>query len=457
MMTIKVSHPKLAYVCSGLHSAKKNNINSIDWNYPMDIVTLNHEPNAPSFFKDATVINLYSFFKGPEPQKHKIEHQVEEEGLTHVQEQDKPIFRYYRDGRYIKYQRFTAAGALAVADYFNDNRQRFKREEYDESGYVHSLMYMDLETNKPKQHLFLRADGTCYMTKWYKHNGATEKIIIFDEKDSIESVLYSENELFHYFLSRLINETDYLLLTSEMKIYSMLKLVSAKYSTAYLGFIETNDILDNPEGEINYLDAFVVPSLARYNDTVERTGPRSNIYYVSEEPFARKRFVDKLIDQVPFNNKLKEMNVELLTAEWRSKSDLYLSAKAEFKGEVPAYSLGRNKMYWKLKNKKSGTECTSSALVNREIDLTFTVSGTLRIHSALDDLSTIELYLCSEWDNSFFAANVRVNDKKEIPLTEQNISGWRITLEEENSHLLIHTAEGFRRKLINRLFVKKNQ
>lgn len=108
-MTIKVSHPKLAYVCSGLHSAKKNNINSIDWNYPMDIVTINHEPNAPSSFKEATVINLYSFFKGPEPQKHKIEHQVEEEGLTHVQEQDKPIFRYYRDGRYIKYQRFTAS------------------------------------------------------------------------------------------------------------------------------------------------------------------------------------------------------------------------------------------------------------------------------------------------------------------------------------------------------------
>lgn len=48
---MKVSTPKLAYVCSGLHAAKKFNINTIDWNYPMEIVTFNHEPNGPSSLK----------------------------------------------------------------------------------------------------------------------------------------------------------------------------------------------------------------------------------------------------------------------------------------------------------------------------------------------------------------------------------------------------------------------
>lgn len=71
MMTMKVSTPKLAYVCSGLHAAKKFNINTIDWNYPMEIVTFNHEPNGPSSFKDAAVINMYSYFKGSAPQKEK--------------------------------------------------------------------------------------------------------------------------------------------------------------------------------------------------------------------------------------------------------------------------------------------------------------------------------------------------------------------------------------------------
>ncbi|WP_111909800.1 alpha-glucosyltransferase N-terminal domain-containing protein, partial [Bacillus tequilensis] len=406
-------------------------------------------------FKDAAVINMYSYFKGSEPQKGKIEHPIEQEGFTYIQEPNKPIYRYYHNGRYIKYQRFTASGELAVIDYFNENRQRFKREEYDSSGYVHSLMYMDLETNKPKQHLYVRADGTCYMTKWYKNDGTTEKIVIFDEKDNIASVLYSESELSRYFLSRLINETEYLFLTSEVEIYTMLKSLTADYSSMYLGFIETNEKLDYPEKEIGHLDAFVVPSLKRYHDTVEKTGPRTNIYYVPEEPFTRKRFVDKIIGQVSFNNKLKDMNVELLKAEWQSKSDLYLSAKVEFKGVIPAHSAGRHKMYWKLKNKKSGTESTFNANVSCEKDLRFIISGTLGVHSVLDQLSVIELYLCSEWDNSFFASSIRVTDPKEIPLSEQSISGWQITLAEENNHLHIHTAEGFRRKLMKRLLAKK--
>ncbi|MCY8204453.1 MULTISPECIES: alpha-glucosyltransferase N-terminal domain-containing protein [unclassified Bacillus (in: firmicutes)] len=456
MMTIKVSIPKLAYVCTGLNAAKKFNINTIDWNYPMEIVTLHHEPNGPSSFKDAAVINMYSYFKGSEPQKDKIKHPIEQEGLTYIQEPNKPIYRYYQNGRYIKYQRFTASGELAVIDYFNENRQRFKREEYDSSGYVHSLMYMDLEANKPKQHLYVRADGTCYMTKWYKNDGTTEKIVIFDEKENIVSVLYSEDELSHYFLSRLIKETDYLFLTSEVEIYTTLKSLSVEYPSMYLGFIETNVMLDSPEKEISHLDAFVVPSLKRYHDTIEKTGPRTNIYYVSEEPFTRKRFVGKLIDQVPFNNQLKDMNVELLTAEWQSR-DLYLSAKVEFKGDVPTHSVDRHKMYWKVKNKKSGTESTFNATVSvsNEEELIFTVSGTLRVHSVLDQLSMIELYLCSEWDNSFFASGVRVTDLKKISSSEQSISGWQLTLTVENNYLRVQTAEGLRRKLMNRLFTRK--
>ncbi|MCO4852881.1 alpha-glucosyltransferase N-terminal domain-containing protein [Bacillus vallismortis] len=454
-MTIKVSAPQLAYVCSGLHTAKKFNINTIDWNCQMEIVTLHHEPNGPSSFKDAAVMNMYSYFKGPEPQKVKIKHPIEQEGFTYIQEPNKPIYRYYDNGRYVKYQRFTATGELAVIDYFNENRQRFKREEYDLSGYVHSLLYMDLETNKPKQHLYLRKDGTCYMAKWYKNNGTTEKIIIFDEKDNIVKVLSSENELYYEFLSRLIKEKGYLFLTSEVGVYTVLKSLSAEYSSIYLGFMETDEILDNPEKEISYLHAFVVPSLKRYHDIIEKTGPRTTIYNVSEGSFTWKGFVDKLIDQVPFYNQLKDMHVKLSAAEWQSKSDLYLSVEVECKGGVPAHSVGRHHMYWKLKNKKSGTENTFNANVNSEEELIFTVSGTLHVLSVVDQLSALELYLCCEWDNSFFASSVVVTDPKKLPAAEQSMSGWRLKLEEEKNHLCVHTAEGFRRKLMKRLFAKK--
>ncbi|MCI3988242.1 hypothetical protein MMJ63_28610, partial [Bacillus vallismortis] len=62
---------------------------------------------------------------------------------------------------------------------------------------------------------------------------------------------------------------------------------------------------------------FVAPSLKRYHDTIEKSGPRTNIYNVSEGSFTWKCFVDKLIDQVTFHNQLKDMLVKLSAAEWQ--------------------------------------------------------------------------------------------------------------------------------------------
>lgn len=134
------------------------------------------------------------------------------------------------------------------------------------------------------------------MIKWYKNDGMIEKIVIFDEKENIVNVLYLENEFFYYFLSCLINKMEYLFLILEVEIYIILKFFLVKYLFMYLGFIEMNEMLDNFEKEIGYFDVFVVFLLKKYYDMIEKMGFCINIYYVFEELFICKCFVDKLID-----------------------------------------------------------------------------------------------------------------------------------------------------------------
>ncbi|MEC2060917.1 alpha-glucosyltransferase N-terminal domain-containing protein [Bacillus stercoris] len=456
MMRIKIPEPKLAFVCSALNVAKKQNVSSIDWHYPLNIVTFKYEPDALSTYKESTVINMYDFLKGPEHDYSRIEHPVEEEGLTYVKVPEKPVYRYYENGKYVKYQRFSSSGELVVADYFNDSRQRFKRAEFAKSGHIHSIIYMNLAINQPKQQLYLKKDGTCYMSKWYKDNGEIEKIILFEDKDRISQIFHSEKELIYYFLKTLINDSDYFFMMSETEMYSLIRSLKSDASTLFKGFIEVNESIDNLVTEINNIDALCLPSLNRYNEVIAKTGPRTNIYYVSEEPFIRKRFIRELIDNVPFNNNLIRMHPNLSKAEWQTKLNLNVSAEVRFEGELPKQSAGRGRFYWKLKNRKSNGVYTSPAQIRKVSNVEFVVSGRISLRTVLDMQSDIDMYLCVEWDNKYFEEKLSVTERK-IDQREQTDKGWRIKLTEENSHLVIIAAEGLKRRVLNHLFASNKK
>lgn len=454
MMSIKLPEPKLAFVCSALSVAKKQNVSTIDWKYPLNIVTFNYEPDALLTYKESTVINMYNFLKGPEPDYSRIEHPIEEEGLTYVKVPEKPIYRYYENGKYIKYQRFSSSGELVVADYFNNSRQRFKREEFTKSGHIHSLIYMNLENNQPKQQLYLKKDGTCYMSKWYKDDGEIEKIILFKDKDTISQTFQSEKELILYFLKTLTNDSNYLLMTSETVMYSLIRSLQSGAFPLFKGFIEVNESIDIV-AEVNDIDALCLPSLKRYNDVITKTGPRKNIYYVSEEPFIRKRFIRELIHNVPYNNHLIKMHANLSRAEWQPKLNLYISAVIRFEGQLPKQSEGRGQFYWKLKNRKSNTVSTSPVNIHEISNLEYTVSGMVSLPSVLDMPSDIDIYLCVEWDNKYFEEKLNVTEEK-IDVTNEHVSrGWRVKMTEEKHHFIIKAAEGLKRKLFKRISLLK--
>ncbi|KAF1678064.1 MULTISPECIES: alpha-glucosyltransferase N-terminal domain-containing protein [Bacillus] len=456
MMSIKIPRPQLAFVCSALNIAKRQNVSTTDWHYPLHIVTFKYEPDALAIYKESPVINLYDFLKGPEPEYSWIEHTIQEEGLTYVKDPEKPVYRYYKNGKYVKYQRFSSAGELVVADYFNDSRQRFKREEFTKSGHIHSLIYMNLETNQPKQQLYLKKDGTCYMSKWYKNNGKLEKIILFENIGSVSRIFHSENELILYFLKNLINDSDHFFITSETEVYSLICSLPSKDSSLFKGFIEVNESINNIATEINNIDGLCLPSLKRYNEVVAKTGPRKNIFYVSEEPFIRKRFIRELIDYVPYNNHLIKMRATLSSAEWQSKLNLYVSAVVCFEGKLPKQSEGRGRFYWKLKNRKSNGVYISPAQIREVSNVEFVVNGYMSLRTVLDMQSDIDICLCVEWDNKYFEEKLSVTEGK-LDQSEQASKGWRLKMAEENSHLVIMTAEGLKRRVLNYLFLSNKK
>ncbi|NPC94350.1 glycosyltransferase [Bacillus sp. WMMC1349] len=191
------------------------------------VVTFNYDPTYPKIIsslltrqkinQDIKIVNLYEYFKGEEASLPVVKHVIDQEGLKFHKDPKLNAYRYYDNGLYVYYKRFTDDGKLVVADYFNKQRKRVKREEYTEEGYIHRITYMDLEYNKPRQELFFRNDGSCYMSKWLtmtkdKKAVRAEKINLFERNGDVRAVFSSTIELQHYFLDCLIgNETTFLI------------------------------------------------------------------------------------------------------------------------------------------------------------------------------------------------------------------------------------------------------
>ncbi|GIN76080.1 Poly(glycerol-phosphate) alpha-glucosyltransferase [Bacillus paralicheniformis] len=235
---IKVKLPKAQYIFAtssvretfgGLTEAmlQRGRLFSEYAGQPTKIVTFNYDPTYRKIIRslfdrqkineDIKIINIYEYFKGEEQSLPPVEHAIKEPGLKYHKDPAKNAYRYYDNGLYVHYKRFTDDGKLVVADYFNENRKRVKREEYTEDGHIHRVTYMDLDYNKPRQELFLRNDGSCYMSKWLtmtndKKSVKVERVHLFDRNGDLLAVFNSNMELQHYFLDCVIgNETTFLI------------------------------------------------------------------------------------------------------------------------------------------------------------------------------------------------------------------------------------------------------
>jgi glycosyltransferase involved in cell wall biosynthesis len=186
------------------------------------IVTLNYSSEVDDIAADlrrrgllvdgVEIVNLHDYFDEQssgvaEP----VHHEVEEPGMEAIRDPDQEVYRYFENGVYRLYKRFDHQGRLIVRDWFNENRGRTRRDEFNPNGTIRRTTYMDLHHNKPRQEVYFRADGTPYMNKWLRVDPASmtssvERITMLDERGAPYEVLLSNVELIQSYLDRLIGD-----------------------------------------------------------------------------------------------------------------------------------------------------------------------------------------------------------------------------------------------------------
>ena len=167
------------------------------------------------------VVNMYEYFKGDVFSEIQIAPKPNYD--DYFIEKKKNALRYFLKGKYIKYERYTEEGALERADFFDDSRYCYKSEEYDQKGNIARVQYKDLITGLVRNEMHFRGDGSVFMSKWYEvaYEAKTSKTIrinIFDRNGDIKKVVYSEEEMKHFFLDCIVDDQQSIVLAEARSI-----------------------------------------------------------------------------------------------------------------------------------------------------------------------------------------------------------------------------------------------
>lgn len=184
--------------------------------YTSELLTLDYKANYPEITTklqkmgkiplSVRITNVHDYYKGKygkntvgklqgkeysiESRKSESDYHVEDGGDT---------ARYFQDGVYIKFKRWSENGVLLHVDHFNENRVRTKRSEYHKEGYRTRQLYYHPLTNKITHELYYTKDGFCYLTKWFNfENGKDQKVCIF-EPDNKKVLTFSNSRDFHIY------------------------------------------------------------------------------------------------------------------------------------------------------------------------------------------------------------------------------------------------------------------
>lgn len=215
------------------------------------IVTLNYSAEIDDISEDLRqrgllidgieIVNIHDFFDGDSAYNGpEIVHEIDEPGMDKIRDPDQEVYRYFENGVYRLYKRFDFSGRLIVRDFFNENRGRTRRDEFNPNGTIRRTTYMDLHYNKPRQEIFYRGDGTPYLNKWLVVNKQTlttrvERITVMDAHGHPTHVLFSNVELIQSYFDRLIgNERAFLIVESRRSDHETLGYLRPNVKQVYV-------------------------------------------------------------------------------------------------------------------------------------------------------------------------------------------------------------------------------
>jgi glycosyltransferase involved in cell wall biosynthesis len=275
-------------------------------NIPVTILTFNYNPNYETVIEklkekkimteSINFINLYDYFRKESFSYLNRENSISEEGLVY-HGQGSNIYRFFENGLYKMYKKTDEDGNLKIVHHFNENRYRYKTDEYDDKGYIHRTLFYDLfNPDAVRQTIFYRRNGSAYMTKWFKlveNENKVERIQIYDLNGEIIKVLDTDLQMQHYFLDILTENAENNFIIAEARATDPI-IMSYKNKKAYKIYMTHDVHLEKPRNfdspllkdnkqvfeNIDKPDAIVILTNKQKADIVARYGEKPNLFLI---------------------------------------------------------------------------------------------------------------------------------------------------------------------------------
>lgn len=298
------------------------------------MITFNFNPNYPYIrkqlkdmnrvHKDVIIRNMYEELAGHRkppvksvPKKTKtLDYWTE--GHPHDKRGGHHAYRVYKNGVYDKYINFDENGFVNFIDYFNENRYRTKRLDYDLWGNVRKASYMDFTYNSPRQLVYYNDEGKAYFTQWNNpETNDAERIILFNHDGSFKKA-YVNDDVSHKvdWLSSIISQeknravvvsdtrsTDEVLINlNHPKAAKIWRLHSNHVKAPYQLDSDIAPAVQTGFNHMNEFDAAVVLTHEQKQDIIERTHTPANLkviphYHETNDNILKTLFERRKVDQ----------------------------------------------------------------------------------------------------------------------------------------------------------------
>ncbi|WP_130860495.1 glycosyltransferase [Gracilibacillus phocaeensis] len=153
-----------------------------------EIGSLDKKVKVMNFFHDMLEIGS--------SEREKVNDEIYEEDFYVFKDKRKNVtaYRYYKDGFYVKYKKYSESDKLLFIDYMSEARHRYQKDEYNEEGEVVRSRQMDQVTNTPRLDRYYNTTGHCAISVWLDANGDQKRTLFFDREHPKE---YSQLEDFY--------------------------------------------------------------------------------------------------------------------------------------------------------------------------------------------------------------------------------------------------------------------
>ncbi|MFG6147897.1 glycosyltransferase [Halobacillus sp. B23F22_1] len=268
------------------------------------MVTFNYNLNYPQIRRqlvemdkihpNVTILNHYEELDGNmenSPSKKSLKKKTLKDlagGGTIDKRNGKNAYRIYQNGVYTKYIDYGDDDHLNFIDYFNENRYRTKREDFDPKGNIKRIVFMDFNKNKPRQKVYYNKKREAYLSEWIDPKaGSVIRINQFNPKTGELIKIYREGSTkfkVDWITSLLSQYKDPVVISDTRSTDEVLAEIPRKYATkiwrlhsshVHYPFDENGEIATKVKTAIKNLDqydgAFVLTEQQR-QDLIRRFG-----------------------------------------------------------------------------------------------------------------------------------------------------------------------------------------